>query len=123
MLFELICGKHKHSDGKEYVKGDRLEWPGRLDISFKNKFKLIEDASPAASVVASVAADVVPKELIINKPLQLGQDVTVLFGAKATPFKVHRNGELFDIVDANGALLTPDPLTKELVVIYLKTNG
>ena len=85
------------------------------------KFEAVAEASVIKEVVP---VNPVQTEKAIAGVKPTGNDVTLLFPiAKTTQFKVHKNGELFDIADATGSKVNPDPLTKELVVMYLKNNA
>jgi hypothetical protein len=96
--------------------------------------------APAPAAVNTAAPVIPPEEIaaanqkkadelkaaaVAKLSQKLGMDVTIMFGelAKSKPFKIHKNGELYDIADANGKKLTVDPLTKELVIMYLNNNG
>jgi hypothetical protein len=91
--------------------------------SEKEHVDLVPDpvADAKAAAAAEAAAEAAAKKLIAP----LGQDVSLLFKASILdkPFTVHKNGELYDIVDKNKTRVNPDPLSKQLVVMYFKNNA
>lgn len=146
--FELLAGSHQDQFGVNYSKGDIVKSNEDLTSIFKNKFVRVAQfeagqvsSSPTeagSTKVGPASKEKLPelsneemdakaseeKAAAAPKAEPLGDDVTILFGtdAKGKPFTIHRNGELFDITK-DGVRVNPDPLPKEMVVLWLKNNS
>lgn len=133
MLYKLIGGRHVQ-DGKEYTRGDTIETSVNLTSMFRGKFTRVI-VEKATGVMAEVAAidppaivtkdEVKSKDESDSKPITLGPDMTISFlAAKGTPFKIHKIGEGYQIVNNDGELINPEGLfTRTEVEIYLKNNA
>jgi hypothetical protein len=86
--------------------------------------ELVENAeankAEIEAAVAKGAKDILP---VPTKPATpLGMNVTALFKAEESKFTIHKNGAAYDVAK-DGVKVNPDPLTKDVVLMYLKNNA
>jgi hypothetical protein len=110
--YELLTGKHVHSDGKKYVPGDFVHSGLELDKLFKNKFRrvggaAVRETSPVAQANvpptprSTPKADEAPTEPLFTADPR-GIDVSTDYpDAAACGLKVFRRGGWFHVFDGD----------------------
>jgi hypothetical protein len=136
MLFEVTGNGYQDINGRNYKRGEHVESHVDLTKKFKNGFKRVivaaaptavaeteagqASSSPTESEAGNAASGSGDPE--INKPT--GKDVTFLFpAAKGKDMFVHKEGDFFIAVNGTGKLLTPDPITKDLMTMFVANNA